>query len=222
MSFDEVHCHGHVQHDCTFPPAASKSAFLSFLVFSWHVDPLRDVSLFLSFPLLLCILQVMDRNRWIRNLGRKLKVYIQLARSFPSFFPSVLPTKSPIPMLLPYAIRANRTSLLSLQLMPSLVRAFSQFLREKGACQKWRGERKETERKRKKERERIKQRRKVRYRRRDKESETGQCALPIRNVHGIRVAAATIADMQWRKVSWLLLFFHAINDLLERPLSMAL
>ena len=139
-----------------------------------------------------------------------------------SFFSSVLPTKSPIPMLLPYAIRANRTSLLSLQLMPSLVRAFSQFLREKGACQEWRGERKETEKKRKREREKIKQRRKVRYRRRGKESETGQCALPIRNVHGIRVAAATIADMQWRKVSWLLLFFHAINDLLERPLSMAL
>lgn len=155
MSFDEVHCHGHVQHDCIFPPAASKSAFLSFLVFSWHVDPLRDVSLFLSLPLLLCILQVMDRNRWIRNLGRKLKVYIQLARSFPSFFPSV-PTKSPIPPLLPYAIRANKTSLLSLQLMPSLVRAFSQFLRKAHARNRGESGRKgdgEKER----ERERIKE-----------------------------------------------------------------
>lgn len=49
---------------------------------------------------------------------------------------------------------------------------------------------------RKRERERVKERRKVRYRKRGKESETGQCALPIRNVHGIRVAAATTADMQ--------------------------
>lgn len=103
---------------------------------TWCVSFSLPFSFSLFLPLLLCILQVMDRNRWIRNLGRKLKVYIQLPfPSFPLYLPSL-----PIPPLLPYAIRANRTSLLSLQLMPSLVRAFSQFLREKGACQEGRGE----------------------------------------------------------------------------------
>lgn len=59
-----------------FPLAASKSAFLSFLVFSCTlILDVMSLPLSLSHPLLLCILQVMDRNRWIRNLGRKLKVY---------------------------------------------------------------------------------------------------------------------------------------------------
>lgn len=97
VSFDEVQCHGHVQHDCIFPVAASKSAALSFLVFSWHVDPRRDVdaadSPFLPQPVSSLPFppsSMYTLSRWwteiglIRNLGRKLRVYIhrQLRRCF--------------------------------------------------------------------------------------------------------------------------------------------
>lgn len=126
-----------------FPLAASKSAFLSFLVFSCTlILDVMSLPLSLSHPLLLCILQVMDRNRWIRNLGRKLKVYMYNSLVPCSILLSLSTYELPPPLhptvtSLRYQGQ-QRTSLLSLQLMPSLVRAFSQFLREKGAC--WEGE----------------------------------------------------------------------------------
>lgn len=151
VALDEAQCHGHVRENCIFAVAAWKSAALSFLVFPWHVDPRRDVdtadSPFLPVP----GPSMYTLSRWwteiglIRNLGRRLRVYIdrqrgrptlafqrflpgcEISAAHPSFDLFVLATRTR--SLLPRSPCAIRPTglLLSLQLMPSLVRTFSQL-----------------------------------------------------------------------------------------------